>query len=125
MVQFKFVRLYSDELGDSHFDDQSLAMTLTQLAPPAAPLPVSARQEASGFVVIQLPVAWGGDEPHPSPSRRMVYCLSGSFRITATDGETRSFGPGDALMLADTTGNGHVTEVTSSVPVNCVMIALD
>ena len=125
MVQFKFVRLYSDELGDSHFDDQSLAMTLTQLAPPAAPLPVSARQDAAGFVVIQLPVAWGGDEPHPSPSRRMVYCLSGSFRITATDGETRSFGPGDAILLADTTGKGHATEVTSSVPVNCVMIALD
>ena len=124
MVQFKFVRLYSDELGDSHFDDQSLAMTLTQLAPPAAPLPVSARQEASGFVVIQLPVGWGGDKPHPSPGRRMVYCLSGSFRITATDGETRSFGAGDAIMLADTTGHGHVTEVTSSVPVNCVMIAL-
>jgi len=76
-------------------------------------------------VVIQLPVAWFGDEPHPSPGRRMVYCLSGSFRITATDGETRSFGPGDALMLADTTGNGHVTEVTSSVPVNCVMKAPD
>ena len=125
MLPFRFVRVYSDERGDSHFDEQSLAMTLTDLAPPAAPLPVSARQEASGFVVIQLPVAWGGDEPHPSPSRRMVYCLSGSFRITATDGETRSFGPGDALMLADTTGNGHVTEVTSSVPVNCVMKAPD
>ena len=124
MVQFKFVRLYSDELGDSHFDDQSLPMTLTQLAPPAAPLPVSARQDAAGFVVIQLPVAWGGEEPHPSPSRRMVYCLSGSFRITATDGETRSFGPGDAILLADTTGKGHTTEVTSSVPANCVMIAL-
>jgi hypothetical protein len=124
MVQFKFVRLYSDELGDSHFDEQRLAMTLADFAPPAPPLAVSARQEASGFVVIQLPVAWCGDEPHPSPSRQMVYCLSGNFRITATDGETRSFGPGDALMLTDTTGNGHVTEVTSSVPVNCVMIAI-
>jgi hypothetical protein len=99
-------------------------MTLADFAPPAAPLAVSARQEASGFVVVQLPVAWSGDEPHPTPSRQMVYCLSGSFRITASDGETRSFGPGDALMLTDTTGNGHVTEVTSSVPVNCVMIAL-
>jgi len=124
MEQLKFVQIYSGEFGDSHFDKQSLAMTLGDLAPPASPLPVSARQEASGFVAIQLPVAGGGDEPHPSPGRRMVCCLSGSFRITTTKGETRSFGSGDAIMLADTTGKGHVTEVTSSVPVNCVMIAL-
>jgi hypothetical protein len=124
MVQFKFVHLYADELGDSHFDEQTLAMTSADFAPPAAPLALSARQEASGFVVIQLPVAWGGDEPHPSPSRQMLFCLSGSFRVTATDGETRLFGPGDALMATDIAGNGHVTEVTSSVPVNCVMIAL-
>ena len=43
MVQFKFVRLYSDELGDSHFDEQRLAMTLADFAPPAPPLAVSAR----------------------------------------------------------------------------------
>ncbi len=32
--------------------------------------------------------------------------LSGTCTITAT-GETRSFGPGDVLLVEDTTGSGH------------------
>ncbi|MCA8895218.1 MAG: hypothetical protein KDJ44_12650 [Rhodoblastus sp.] len=43
----------------------------------------------------------------------------------ASDGECRDFQAGDALRLDDTSGSGHVTTVTSSVPVTCVMVALD
>ena len=59
------------------------------------------------------------------PSRQLLCCLSGSFRVTASDGECRDFQAGDALRLDDTSGSGHVTTVTSSVPVTCVMVALD
>ena len=125
MISLKYVRIYADDHGESHFDLHELALALMDFAPPAAQLAVSNPQAASSYVVIQLPIAWGGDEPHPSPTRQMLYCLSGNFKVTASDGETRSFAAGDALLLADISGKGHVTEVTGSVPVNCVMIRLE
>src|SRR5271154_5860315 len=54
------LRLYADSNGESHFDTQEIAMTLQEFAPPAAPVYVSESRAASHFVVIELPVAWGG-----------------------------------------------------------------
>jgi hypothetical protein len=119
------IRLYADDDGESHFDTQEIAMTLQEFAPPAAPLYVSEARPASRFVVIQLPVAWGGGEPHPTPSRHVLLCLSGSFQIRSSDGETRSFSMGDALLMVDTKGKGHSTTVTSDKPVTAVMIRLE
>ena len=119
------VRLYASDDGESHFDSQDIAMTLREFAPPAAPLYVSEAFCASRFVVIQLPVAWGGNEPHPTPSRHMLFCLSGSFDIRTSDGEIRSFSTGDAVMMIDTAGKGHATTVTSDKPVTAVMIGLE
>jgi len=118
------LRLYADSNGESHFDTQEIAMTLQEFAPPAAPVYVSESRAASHFVVIELPVAWGGGEPHPTPSRHMMFCLSGSFRMTSSDGDTRSFSAGDALLMTDTTGKGHTTTVTSDTPATAVMIRL-
>ena len=108
----KVLRLYADDSGESHFDTHEIAMTLQDFAPPAAPLYISEAQAATRYVVIRLPLGWGG-EPHPSPSRQMLFCLSGSFRVSASDGESRSVAAGDALLLADTSGKGHSTSVTS------------
>src|SRR5271169_5996010 len=91
---------------------------------PAAPFQVSDPQSAQHFVMIELPVAWGGAEPHPTPARRFLLRLSGSFQITASSGETRSFGIGDTLLMEDTFGRGHRTEFTSARPVRAVMIRL-
>jgi hypothetical protein len=124
MAEFAYARLYADERHESRWDAGTLPLTTKDFAPPAAPLGVSAFQAAKGYVVIELPVGWGGQEPHPSPSRQMLFCLSGSFTVMASTGEARSFQAGDALLLEDTMGKGHVTEVTSTTPVTCVMIAL-
>jgi hypothetical protein len=121
----KAVRLYADENGESHFDSVELTMTLQEFAPPAAPLYATEAKAASRFVVIQLPIAWGGGAPHPTPGRQMLFCLSGSFRITSSDGESRSVSTGDALTMTDTTGKGHSTVVTSATPVTAVMIHLE
>ncbi len=120
----KFTRLWADDAGESHFASEEIALAVQDFAPPAAPFHVSQPRNASRFVVIELPVGWGGDEPHPSPGRQMLFCLSGSMRITASDGETRSVSAGDAVLLADTAGKGHVTIVTSDEPVKAVMIRL-
>jgi len=121
----KALRLYEDEDGESHFDSAEIMMTLQEFAPPAAPLYATEAQTASRFVVIQLPIAWGGGTPHPTPGRQMLFCLSGSFRVTSSDGESRSVSSGEALLMTDTTGKGHSTAVTSDIPVTAVMIQLE
>lgn len=39
---------------------------------------------------------------HPAPNVQFVRYLQGVMSITATDGETRRFGPGDVLRVEDT-----------------------
>jgi quercetin dioxygenase-like cupin family protein len=87
----------------------------------ALPRTASAPQH---YVVLELPVGRGGTEPHPTPGRHMLFCLAGRLSVTARSGETRSFAAGDCLLMEDTSGKGHVTEVTSDVPVKAVMIRL-
>jgi hypothetical protein len=124
MAERTYARLYADSTLESRWGQFEVPLSTRDFAPPAAPLGVSAFHPATGYVLIELPVGWGGEKPHPSPGRQLLVCMSGSFRVTASTGEARSFGAGDILLLEDTAGKGHVTEVTSSTPVTCLMIAL-
>jgi uncharacterized cupin superfamily protein len=46
------------------------------------------------------------------------------MRITPDVGEPRIIAAGDVLMMEDTTGAGHFTEVISETPFDAVMIQL-
>lgn len=61
---------------------------------------------------------------HPAPRRQFVIILSGQLEIGFGDGTTRVFGPGDARLVEDTTGQGHTTRVHGSVPVVTATIPL-
>jgi uncharacterized cupin superfamily protein len=37
--------------------------------------------------------------------------LKGHLEVTASDGEKRTFGPGDSLLMEDVAGKGHSTRV--------------
>jgi quercetin dioxygenase-like cupin family protein len=117
------LRLSEGLTGESHFDNFDISRALTDFAPPARPLFVSPVEKASGYVVIRLPVGWVGD-PHPSPRRQILFCLSGAVKITASDGEIRTIKAGDAWLMEDTNGKGHRTEVASDEPFDAVIILL-
>ncbi len=117
-------RLYADELGESRIESLTIPMLPKDFAPPAAPFKVTDAQPAQHYVIIDLPVGWGGTEPHPTPGRHMLFILSGSFRVKPSLGEARTFAAGDGLLMEDTSGKGHMTEVTSDGPVKAVMIRL-
>src|ERR1700704_5268926 len=59
---------------------------------------------------------------HRFPQGGMMFCLAGEFRVTASSRETRSFEAGDCLLMEDTSGEGHITEVASHRSVKAVMI---
>jgi 4-carboxymuconolactone decarboxylase len=48
---------------------------------------------------------------HPSPQRMFVFGLEGEVEMTASDGAVHVVGPGDMLLLEDTSGRGHLTHV--------------
>lgn len=119
----RVLRLYANEGGLSCVEFMEIERELTQFAPPATPFPVSKPAGASRFVLLQLPVGWKGKR-HPSPARQLLFCLAGSVRVTPGLGGAVVVSVGDAWLMEDTTGSGHVTEVISLEPFEAVVIQL-
>ncbi len=109
----KYVRLFADAKGASHFEDVDLELAPVDFAPPAPPLNLSAFTPARQCVFLSAPAGWYGDW-HPAPARSIYFLLSGEWEITASDGEVRRFLPGSILRAEDTTGKGHASRVVSS-----------
>ncbi len=102
----RYVRIYADEAGESHFADVEVSLVPVDYAPPAPPLHLSAPTPARAFVFLAAPPEWEGDW-HPAPMRQMIFYLAGEVEAQVSDGEVRRFGPGSATLVEDTTGKGH------------------
>jgi hypothetical protein len=105
-----YVRLVSDASGESHFVPLEIGMTTRRFAPPAPPFDVSELTSASRFGFLRVPKGFVG-ELHPSPMRMWIFFLSGEMDFEASDGECRHCVPGDAILLEDITGKGHLSRV--------------
>ena len=106
----KYVRVYADETGESHYEDVAVELTARDFAPPAPPLYISALAPATDSAFIRFPAGWNGDW-HPTPHRQFFIFLTGAFAGETSDGERRSHGPGNVVLLEDTTGKGHRARV--------------
>jgi hypothetical protein len=124
MQRAPYVRLYTDEHGESHFEDLSITLDPANFAPPAAPLNVAQFLPVTHSFWVGAPVNWAGDAPHPAP-RRQIFCIvQGEFVVTASDGEARRLPTGTVILLEDTWGKGHSTQVTSSEDALIFAVAL-
>ncbi len=124
MHRARYVRLFTDERGESHFADVEVELEPVAYAPPAPPLPVAALFPATSCGFLCGPVDWDGQIPHPSPRRQLFCNLRGEYEITASDGEARRFPAGSVLLFEDTTGKGHATRITSADDAVVVVVAL-
>ena len=106
----RYVRLYADAEGESHFEDVDVELASRDFSPPAPPLNLGPFTPALRFTFLMAPVGWSGDW-HPAPAPQFFCQLAGEFEITASDGTTKRFPPGSVLLLEDTTGKGHATRV--------------
>jgi hypothetical protein len=106
----KYVRLTADKNGNSHFEDATLKLDEADYRPPAPLVFVSHAFQTDGIQFIRLPADWSADAIQV-PKKQFLICLKGQLEVTATDGKTRSFGPGDAVLMEDGDGNGHRTSV--------------
>ena len=101
-------RIYADAQGGSHFDTVTVEQSLASGAPPAAPFFVSMDKPASKYRFYTFQPGWIGDW-HPCPARQFLALMSGAVEMETTDGTVRRLGPGDLVLLEDTSGKGHVT----------------
>ncbi len=120
----EFVRLVARDDGESHFEDVQMTLLPVDFAPPAAPLNVAAIAGAERCSFVGAFPDWHGEESHPSPYRQFFCTMSGTYEITASDGEKRQFPTGSLLLLEDTSGKGHSTRVISEDDVLILAVVL-
>ena len=109
----RYVRLYADKAGDTHFEQAAVELNEADYRPPAPVLFVSHAYPADALQFVRAPSGWVGENIQP-PQRQFLLCLEGHLEISTSDGEKRTFGPGDTLLMEDTSGKGHRSRVKGS-----------
>ena len=95
-----YVRCYSGSDGHSHFEDLDLL--------PAA-ITETVAQATATIIFKRIPEGRFEDW-HNAPCRQWVLFLSGGqMEVVVGDGTTRVFGPGDAVLFEDLSGQGHTS----------------
>ena len=119
----KYLRLYADQDGESRIEEMHVAFNMAVYAPPAPAFGVSSPTEAERFVTVHFPAGWDS-EPHPAPRRQLFVMLSGRFQGQTSDGALMDLGPGDVILMEDTTGKGHGARPIGGEAL-AIMIALE
>jgi quercetin dioxygenase-like cupin family protein len=119
----KFIRLYSDENGESHFEDLELELRSVDFAPPAPPLQISALGPALESLILSAEPGWQGDW-HPAPYRQWHFYLSGEVVAETSDGDRRRIRAGDIALVEDTSGKGHRSHVIGSTTAIIAVVKL-
>jgi hypothetical protein len=109
----KYIRLFADDAGESHFEDVVIEFTNSDYISSAPPLGLSPMSAATQFGFMSAPAGWESDW-HASSARNFFVVINGEWEVTASDGETRRFGPQSLLLVEDTTGKGHRSRVVSA-----------
>src|SRR5690242_18967791 len=73
---------------------------------------LSARLPATGIIFRETAADYDLDW-HPAPRRQYIINLDGGVKITASDGESRTIGAGEVLLVEDTSGKGHLSKSVS------------
>ena len=120
----KYTRVYTDEIGESHFLDVDVEFKSIDFAPPAPPLDISDPLSATQCSFLRAPADWFGDW-HPAPFRQLHFYLAGEVEAETSDGEIRRFKQGDVVLVEDITGKGHRSRNIGSENVLIGIVKLD
>jgi len=118
-----FVRIVATPEGGSRFLDDATPLSDGDFAPPAPPLGLGPDSGAVATRFIGAPAGWDSP-PHPAPARQWVVMVRGSVESVTSDGEARTFGPGAAVLVEDTTGTGHSTRVVGDEAWLAIVVVL-
>jgi uncharacterized cupin superfamily protein len=115
---FEYTRVYSDENGNSHFEQKAIPLrdegTIGEL---------SEALPASGIIFREVEASYDYDF-HTAPQRQYIILLDGEIEIETSLGEKRRFKGGDVLLLEDVEGKGHRTKNISPQPRRSIFVTL-
>jgi len=120
----KYVRLHADQNGQSHFAEATLNLDEADYRPPAPMIFVSHAFPADGLQFVRLPPGWAAETIAP-PKKQFFIGLKGQIEVTAGDGEKRTFGPGDRILMEDVDGKGHRAQVKGAEEFLAAIIPID
>jgi len=113
------VRLYTDDSGESCFEEGVLSMPeqqgVTQGTLIAQAKSISFRETSSG----------GSFDWHTAPTYQFVLTLKGTLEFETRRGERFTIYPGDVLLAGDLTGGGHRWHLVDEQPWCRAYVALD
>jgi len=118
-----YLRVYTDQHGESHVEDIAVEMSLTEFAPPAPPVDLSAGTPSMNVLFLGFPLGWDSP-PHPAPRRQFAFVLAGEIEGAVSDGAVRRVGPGSVILLEDTWGKGHRTRNVGNEPALLAIVQL-
>lgn len=101
---FPVTRLYSDNNGDSRFEDIFIPLTEAgEIGKLSEGLPVTS-------IIFREVEATYDYNFHNAPQKQYLILIDGGIEIETSLGEKRQFTAGDVLLLEDTDGKGHRTK---------------
>jgi hypothetical protein len=100
---FQLTRIYSDNNGESHFEDIRIP-----LHDAGAIGLLSETLPAKGIIFRVVDSTYDYDF-HTAPQRQYIILLDGGIEIETSLGEKRNFNAGEVLLVEDITGKGHKT----------------
>ena len=91
-------RVYTGDDGQSHFEDLELLPADVERSVAQSTTALTFGRSSDGYF----------HDFHNAPSRRYAIFMSGGqMEVGVGDGTVRRFGPGDAVLFEDLTGQGH------------------
>jgi hypothetical protein len=115
---FSLVRVFSDQEGESHFEEVEIPLT------DKGSVGYLSEGISAGHVIFRE-VDPGYDwDFHVAPERQFIVLLDGEIEIETSLGDKRIFRPGEILLMEDTTGKGHRTRNVRPVRRRSIFITL-
>lgn len=120
----RYVHLYADARGVSHFRDETLTFRSSAASGSrgavspglSAPHELLSRSLSNARGATLLLLKRGAREDwHRAPRRMWLIVVQGAAQVTASDGEVRRFGVGSVLLMDDLKGKGHITRAVGRV----------
>src|SRR5437762_7204858 len=115
---FKITRVYSDNNGDSHFEDIEIPLNeagiigrLSEVIP------------VRGIIFREVEPSYDWNF-HTAPQKQYIVLLDGEIEIETSLGDKRIFKAGEVLLVEDTTGKGHKTRNLQPIKRKSIFIIL-
>ncbi len=100
----KITKIYSDEQGDSHFEE--IEIPLTDKGEIGF---LSEKRAVTGLQFRKVSADYDYDF-HCAPQKQYIVLLDGGVEIETSLGEIRKFPTGNILLVEDVAGKGHKTK---------------